>query len=660
MEQTKWKQAVGGIRSAILIYTLAGIALSIAAFINSILSPISIMETIQNIMEGGMDDFSPSGFDAVKWILSAAIIGGYIYFYSSISKFVEVQTNEPDRESAGKIKTSYTILIVAYLIAYIPLFGNFIRFILVLVAYCKQRSGYRGLAESQTLPPAAKSGARLLRSCTGWLLASVFISWIPLIGSAAEGLILLITFFQILKAWKIIGDNEAVSVVGNVQNNEHYCEIISMKSDEELKEIASSEQAYDPELIAIARYELTERTLGRRKQMTQEEINARKAELERQRIEEEEQKRIEREEQKRLQKEREEQLRIEQEVRRQNNIAKLKKASPFIAIGVVLIVIGSIILYRNTPPQLVERGLKAYEKGNTEKAVKLIERAEAKGYEVGAWETLYKIYDETNSNKKFTYMKQLADVNYMPFPLLYGMHLVMTSCSSEEYIPYIRTSCKYYNNYTPEEYKTLIGRAAYIMGNYAYENGELSTNYGLPTKNSYWERAVECGCDEAYVRLGDMELACGHISYLSTALEYYKKAPQDIPGVKEKIEIISQMLESNPRLWRTSNNGGHYASYGNNVWGYFEFSNGNSMYGKFGMSQFAEMIGIPKCKGIFFKKGAYGARAINVGNIISKNNYWNLDGEGIYTDTNGDIRIVTWENGQWKKSKFYSITDRWK
>lgn len=61
-------------------------------------------------------------------------------------------------------------------------------------------------------------------------------------------------------------------------NNLNYLDALAVKSDDELRSIIEDEKAYDAGFVSLAREEFMERTLGRRKQRTEEEIASEKPE----------------------------------------------------------------------------------------------------------------------------------------------------------------------------------------------------------------------------------------------------------------------------------------------------------------------------------------------------------------------------------------------
>ena len=311
-----WQSSVKGIVNGIWVYTLAGIAGSVVSSIGDLTSGIGITSIMQMLMDGDLGDLhlgdllgaGPSWSDIAGWLCTIAVVAGYFMFYSSVKRLIWVQANDSDRVSIDSIRSSYILLLVASLASLVPIIGGLVAFILLMVAYSKQLKAYQAIALSQAYSAQAKQGALLLRKCTQWILASVFIGWLPVIGGFAESLILLITFFKILQGWKMIGENECedsescemtLPATAMTEKNYEYADAAAIKSDDELKAIINDGAAYDAAFVDIARNELMERTLGNRVQRTAEEVAAAKAERERLRLEHEARQQAEHEEQER-------------------------------------------------------------------------------------------------------------------------------------------------------------------------------------------------------------------------------------------------------------------------------------------------------------------------------------------------------------------------
>lgn len=201
MENIYWKKTVGTLIGAIWLYTLADIAASIAGAVNEILNPSGALGMIKDLMEGGSGAPSLGVGDIIESMFSILVLIGYYLFFRSLTRFARLQPNQQDSDNVSTVRTAYILLVVALIVDFIPLIGWLASFVLIVIAYVKMLSGYRGLKKSYTFPSEARQGAATLYSCTIWTLVAYVLGCIPLVGSVIEGIITLVIFFTILSAW---------------------------------------------------------------------------------------------------------------------------------------------------------------------------------------------------------------------------------------------------------------------------------------------------------------------------------------------------------------------------------------------------------------------------------------------------------------------------
>lgn len=201
MENIYWKKTVGTLIGAIWLYTLADIAGSIAGAVNALLDPSGVMGMLEDIMDGGNGASMLSIGDIIESMFSILVLVGYYLFFRSLTRFARLQPDRQDGECVSTVHTAYMLLVVALLADFIPVIGWLASFVLMVIAYVKMLSGYRGLKKSITFPPEARQGASTLFACTIWTLVGYVLGCIPLIGSMIEGIISLVVFFTILSAW---------------------------------------------------------------------------------------------------------------------------------------------------------------------------------------------------------------------------------------------------------------------------------------------------------------------------------------------------------------------------------------------------------------------------------------------------------------------------
>ena len=196
-----WEESVDMIIKSIWIYTIAGILGAIFGAIDGILNPVSFMAALTG-------EEGPTGaFGTLDIICQIAVIVGYVLFFLNIKKFVDAQPTDADRAAAKNVYTSYLFLIIATVVAFIPIVGGIAWLVLIILSYVKLLSGYKGLRESATLKTEAKNGAGILYTATIWILVGMVINIIPLVGGFLNAIISLIMFFYVLRGWKQIGQN---------------------------------------------------------------------------------------------------------------------------------------------------------------------------------------------------------------------------------------------------------------------------------------------------------------------------------------------------------------------------------------------------------------------------------------------------------------------
>lgn len=156
---------------------------------------------LKDLMEGGSGAPSLSMGDIIESMFSILVLVGYYLFFRSLTRFSRLQSNKQDGEYVSTVRTAYILLVVALIVDFIPLIGWLASFVLMVIAYVKMLSGYRGLKKSYTFPSEARQGASTLYSCTIWTLVAYVLGCIPLVGSVIEGIITLVIFFTILSAW---------------------------------------------------------------------------------------------------------------------------------------------------------------------------------------------------------------------------------------------------------------------------------------------------------------------------------------------------------------------------------------------------------------------------------------------------------------------------
>ena len=156
MENIYWKKTVGTLIGAIWLYTLADLAASITGAVNELLNPSGVMGMLKDLMESGNGAPTLSIGDIIESMFSLLVIVGYYLFFRSLTRFARLQSNQQDGEHVSTVRTAYILLLVALIVDFVPMIGWLSSFVLMVIAYVKMLSGYRGLKKSITFPYEAR------------------------------------------------------------------------------------------------------------------------------------------------------------------------------------------------------------------------------------------------------------------------------------------------------------------------------------------------------------------------------------------------------------------------------------------------------------------------------------------------------------------------
>lgn len=256
--KTIWKSTVGSIITALVMYTLAGLAGSIIDAVSNVGTDImSYIWDLAMALEGDMDFFEPDAYDVGGIIANVLVVIGCFMLLSSLSQFKELQKSEDTELNVGKVRSGYVILILAVLIDFIPLVGSIFAFILYIIGNAKQISGYKNLCKSESLPESTRQGFDTLRLCVVWILIGDIIGIIPFIGDIVESIISFFVFFGMINGWRTVRDHEPDSTLVSPSNtSKEALNNVRLYDAAKLAEIAGSEGIYNSELVLQCRHEL--------------------------------------------------------------------------------------------------------------------------------------------------------------------------------------------------------------------------------------------------------------------------------------------------------------------------------------------------------------------------------------------------------------------
>lgn len=199
-----WKQTTSALYKAVMIFTWAGIVLSIFSGISAMTGAAKV---ISSITSGGAMSMGFGVWDILKIVVTIAVIYGYWLFLNSLTAFREL-VNPNDAPRVGSIRTAVILQIIAAILAVIPIVA-IVGGILSIIAWIMLLIAYAGLKDSVTFPELARRGASrifiaMILSLVGWI-----VGWIPIIGWIILFILGIISLIMVLTGWKLISLSEA-------------------------------------------------------------------------------------------------------------------------------------------------------------------------------------------------------------------------------------------------------------------------------------------------------------------------------------------------------------------------------------------------------------------------------------------------------------------
>lgn len=199
-----WKQTTSALYKAVMIFTWAGIVLSI---FSGIASMTGAAKVISSLSSGGALDMGYGLWDILKLVATIAVIYGYWLFLNSLTAFREL-VNPADAPRVGSIRTAVILQIIAAILSVIP-FVVIVGGILGIIAWIMLLIAYAGLKDSPTFPELARRGASrifvaMILSVVGWI-----VGWIPIIGWITLFVLSVISLIMVLTGWKLISLSDA-------------------------------------------------------------------------------------------------------------------------------------------------------------------------------------------------------------------------------------------------------------------------------------------------------------------------------------------------------------------------------------------------------------------------------------------------------------------
>ena len=167
-----WKSTVMNIIYALIIYMVAGILTGVAALF-----------TAGSALLGSSS--GATGFLALTIVALLAMIGGFVWFFIGLSKFITLQRTEADRSAVSMVRTSYIVLIAGAILGLIPLIGWIITLLCGIAAYIMLIIAFGNFSKSEFMNENGRAGASLLKVFGIIMLVCTVLAIIPFVNILA-------------------------------------------------------------------------------------------------------------------------------------------------------------------------------------------------------------------------------------------------------------------------------------------------------------------------------------------------------------------------------------------------------------------------------------------------------------------------------------------
>jgi uncharacterized membrane protein len=199
MNTTKWSLETKKIFNGILLFSLAWIAYGIFDPIESLVSGVDTLASLAG-------SSSPTGttgtiLSIITYILLIGIGLGYVLTIVGLRGFCNI-LDEADKKAIGLVRTAFILALIAVVLDILPLIPWIIGDIVYLVALILMLVGYIDLKKSTTF--AGQSGASTLFVAMLLLVIGWVLDFIPLIGDWIESILTIIAYILTLVGWSKI------------------------------------------------------------------------------------------------------------------------------------------------------------------------------------------------------------------------------------------------------------------------------------------------------------------------------------------------------------------------------------------------------------------------------------------------------------------------
>ena len=199
MNKTSWSVETKKIFNGILLFALAWIAYGIVEPIESIVSGVDMLGSFAG--ESNVTGGTGTVLTIITYILLTGIGFGYVLTINGLGGFSKI-LDGADKKSVASLRTAFILALVAVVLDALPLIPGIIGDIVYIVAIVLMLVAYSALKGSSTF--AGNAGASVLFVAMILIMVGWVLDFIPLIGDWIEGVLTIVAYILIPVGWNKI------------------------------------------------------------------------------------------------------------------------------------------------------------------------------------------------------------------------------------------------------------------------------------------------------------------------------------------------------------------------------------------------------------------------------------------------------------------------
>jgi hypothetical protein len=204
MDKTSWSAKTKKIFNGILLFSLAWIAYGIFEPIESLFSfassGLNVMGAVTGVSTPSLG-VSGTVLTIITYLLLAGIGYGCVLTIAALGSFSAI-LDDGDESAVLTVRTGFIIALAAVVLDMIPFIPGIIGDIAYFVAILLMLMGYNNLKGSTTF--AGKDGASILFVAMLLLLIGWVLDFIPLVGDWIEAILTIVAYIMTLVGWSKI------------------------------------------------------------------------------------------------------------------------------------------------------------------------------------------------------------------------------------------------------------------------------------------------------------------------------------------------------------------------------------------------------------------------------------------------------------------------